>query len=88
MKFNFCSWCLLAAQLNPCAAGDLLISGGPIYTGDARQPRVEALLIRGEKIVFAGALEQARRQGVDVRPINLDGAAAYPGSGTSRAFGH
>jgi predicted amidohydrolase YtcJ len=84
MKFNLGLCCLLAV-FNPCAAEDLLISGGPIYTGDAKQPRVEALLIRGEKIVFAGALEQARRQAANARPINLDGGAAYPGFVDSHA---
>jgi len=85
MKFHFGLCCLLAAVLNPVVAEDLLISGGPIYTGDAKHPRVESLLIRGEKIVFAGALEQARRQAIDARPINLQGGAAYPGLVDSHA---
>jgi len=85
MKFHFGLCCLLAALLDPCAAEELLISGGPIYTGDAKHPRVESLLIRGEKIVFAGALEQARRQAIDARPINLQGGAAYPGFVDSHA---
>ena len=85
MKLHLGFWCLLAAVLIPCAAEELLISGGPIYTGDAKQPRVEALLVRGEKIVFAGALEQARRQAADATPINLDGGAAYPGFVDSHA---
>lgn len=77
--------CLLMAVLTPCVAADLLISGGPIYTGDAAKPRVEALLIRGERIVFAGALEEARKQAVDAKPVDLEGAAAYPGFVDSHA---
>jgi predicted amidohydrolase YtcJ len=84
MKVHFSLWCVLA-MFNPCAAADLLIFGGPIYTGDVDHPRVEALLIRGEKIEFAGALEQARRQAVDARPINLNGGAAFPGFVDSHA---
>ena len=85
MKFRFGLLCLLLSLLNPCSAADLLIFGGPIYTGVADRPRVEALLIRGDKIVFAGALEQARQQAVDARPINLEGGAAYPGFVDSHA---
>jgi predicted amidohydrolase YtcJ len=83
MKFHTC--CLFLAILTPCAAADLLISGGPIYTGNADRPQVEAVLIRGEKIAFAGGLAQARRHAIDARPIDLEGAAAYPGFVDSHA---
>jgi predicted amidohydrolase YtcJ len=76
---------LLLAALGPCIAADLLVSGGPIYTGVADHPRVEALLIRGEKIVFAGDLDDARKQAVDARAIDLRGGAAYPGFVDSHA---
>ena len=85
MKNNSGFLCLLLAVLTPCAAADLLVYGGPIYTGDAKHPQVESLLIRGEKIVFAGALDQAKQQAADARPINLDGGAAYPGFVDSHA---
>ena len=77
--------CVLLAVLGPCVAADLLVFGGPIYTGNADHPRVEALLIRGEKIAFAGTLEQARRQAAGAKPIDLQGAAAYPGFVDSHA---
>lgn len=85
MKFRIGLCCVFLAVLTPCAGADLLIYGGPIYTGDVDHPRVDALLIRGEKIVFAGALDQARRQAVDAKPIDLKGAAAYPGFVDSHA---
>lgn len=85
MKFRIGLCCVFLAVLTPCAGADLLIYGGPIYTGDVDRPRVDALLIRGEKIVFAGALDQARRQTVDAKPIDLKGAAAYPGFVDSHA---
>jgi hypothetical protein len=53
----------LAAALAGCGARgdvDLIIHGGPIYTGVAAQPRVEALRISNGVISFAGALDQAR----------------------------
>jgi predicted amidohydrolase YtcJ len=56
----------------------MLITGGPIYTGhDGR--RVEAVVTRGDKIAFTGSLSQARQFAPAARPIDLAGAAAYPG---------
>ena len=62
--------------------GGLLITGGPIYTADDRRPRVEAVLIRGSRIVFAGDRKEAERRAhalPAVTRIDLEGAAAYPG---------
>jgi predicted amidohydrolase YtcJ len=73
----------LAALLGACSreadAPDLLIHGGPIYTGVAGQPRVEALRVSNGRIAFAGALADARSGGRRIEEINLGGAAAYPG---------
>lgn len=72
----------LAAALAGCAprgSQDLIIFGGPIYTGVAAQPRVEALRIANGVIAFAGALDDARSRAVGAREINLNGAAAFPG---------
>lgn len=68
---------LAAACTRNASAPDLLIFGGPIYTGVAANPRVEALRISGGSIAFAGALADARSAGV--QEINLGGAAAFPG---------
>ncbi|MGE0741954.1 MAG: amidohydrolase [Hyphomonadaceae bacterium] len=70
----------LAACASPGAGGaDLLIHGGPIYTGNPAQPRVEAVRVRDGVFVFAGALADARASGHGVREIDLGGAAAFPG---------
>jgi len=58
---------------------DLLITGGPIYTGLGDGERVEAVVTRGDRIVFAGELPDARGLAKDARQIDLGGAAAYPG---------
>jgi hypothetical protein len=71
----------LAAALAACGqrgAQDLIIYGGPIYTGVAAAPTVEALRISNGLIAFAGALDEAR-SGSRAREINLNGAAAFPG---------
>jgi predicted amidohydrolase YtcJ len=73
----------LAALAASCAheaeRGDIILHGGPIYTGLAAATRVEAVRIRGERIVFAGALSEARAGGAGARLIDLRGAAAFPG---------
>ena len=71
----------LAALAGACAprggqSGDVILHGGPIYTG-LRGARVEALRLNGDRIVFAGALADAQSAGA--RPIDLGGAAAFPG---------
>ncbi len=67
------------------ATRDLLLTGGPIYTGSAAGSRVEALVIHGDRIVFAGGLREARRRARRPRAIDLAGAAAYPGFVDSHA---
>jgi len=57
----------------------LLITGGPIYTGLGDGERVEAVVTRGDRIVFAGELADARTVASGARHIDLGGAAAYPG---------
>lgn len=73
----------LAAVLAGCSRApntpDLLIFGGPIYTGVAAQPRVEALRVSGGRIAFAGPLDEARTGARNLQEINLAGAAAFPG---------
>ncbi|MBX9747125.1 MAG: amidohydrolase family protein, partial [Hyphomonadaceae bacterium] len=73
----------LAALAAGCAGAgaedDLLIFGGPIYTGAAGNPRVEALRISAGRIIFAGALSDARSGARGLREIDLAGASAYPG---------
>jgi predicted amidohydrolase YtcJ len=69
---------LAAACAHRGAGADLIIHGGPIYTGVAANPRVEAVRVSGGRIAFAGALSQARSGG-NAREINLRGAAAFPG---------
>ncbi|MFT3728239.1 MAG: amidohydrolase [Terricaulis sp.] len=73
-----------ATLLSACAheggaSGDIILHGGPIYTGVAATPRVEAVRLRGDRVVFAGALSDVASRGAGARMINLKGAAAFPG---------
>lgn len=58
-----------------------LMFGGPIYVGavGGQGNRPEALVVRSEKIVFAGSLVAARKKAAGLPEIDLKGAAAYPG---------
>lgn len=69
---------LMNAQL-PAQAG-LLFRNGPIYTFETPGGQVEALAIRGERIIFAGTWEGAREFiGDSTRIIDLQGRPLLPG---------
>lgn len=73
----------LAALAASCApqsrAPDLIIHGGPIYTGVAANPRAEAVRVRNGRFAVVGSLADARADGRGAREIDLAGAAAFPG---------
>ncbi|HYD87774.1 MAG TPA: amidohydrolase [Vitreimonas sp.] len=73
----------LAALAAGCApsgarAEDVIIHGGPIYTGVEAAPRAEAVRISGGRFMSVGSLADARN-GRRAREIDLAGAAAFPG---------
>ena len=62
------------------AAQDTLFTGGRIWTGDPANPRPEAVLVRGDRIVHAGPLAEAeRRMEPGARRVALDGGMLLPG---------
>lgn len=78
MRATF-KWLTLSALVlaaGQAQAQDLLIHGGPIYTGAAK---VEAVAIKDGKVAFAGPLAQARAAVPSAQDIDLQGAAAFPG---------
>ena len=66
---------------NAVDAADSIYSGGPIYTADDSQARVELVAVRDGRIIYAGAEADAPDNlvGTNTRSIDLDGAAMYPG---------
>ena len=59
---------------------DLLLVNGRIYTVDAKRPWVEAVAIRGDRIVAVGTTADVRALArPDTRTIDLQGAFASPG---------
>ena len=81
-------FCLMIALLSLATApaaraqeSGFLMYGGPIYVGavGGAANRPEALVVRGDIIVFTGSLAAARARAVGLQEIDLKGAAAYPG---------
>ena len=59
---------------------DLALINGVIYTGDPKQPRVEAVATAGEKIIATGSTAEIRKLiGANTRVIDLHGGFAMPG---------
>jgi hypothetical protein len=59
---------------------DLVFINGNIYTANDKQPRAEALAVRGDRIVFVGSNTAVKRyQGPRTRVIDLRGATVLPG---------
>jgi hypothetical protein len=76
--------CLLALLVIGCGPknpeADLVISGGTIYTGDEANDKVEAVAVKGEKILFAGSLAEAENfAGSKTLRIDLKGKTMTPG---------
>jgi hypothetical protein len=69
----------LAALAGSAQAADLLIHGGPIYTGGDGPAKVEALVVKDGKVAFAGTLAAARKAAPKAQDIDIKGAAAFPG---------
>ncbi len=76
---------LSAAMAGGASAADLLIHGGPIYTGVEARPKVEALVVKDGKVAFSGSLAQARKAAPKAQDVDLKGAAAFPGFVDSHA---
>jgi len=61
-------------------SADLILSNGTIYTVNDKQPVVQAIAVKGDKIIFAGAnADLARYQSPTTRRIDLRGATVVPG---------
>jgi predicted amidohydrolase YtcJ len=59
---------------------DLVVLGGTIYTVNEQQPTVEAVVVRGDKIEYAGNEKEARTYiGESTNVIDLNGKVMVPG---------
>ncbi len=82
MKYiiSFCALLLLWACGTQQQPADIIIQGGTIYTMNDQQPTVEAVAVKGDRIVFAGTTQQvADYQGEQTQVIDLQGKTMTPG---------
>jgi predicted amidohydrolase YtcJ len=71
---------LLSACSEKRKPADLIISGGTIYTVDEKQPKVEAVAVTGDRIVYAGTLKGAEDfKGEKTQILDLKGKVMTPG---------
>jgi len=73
---------LLVSQAAPTqqAPADIVLRNAKVYTANDRQPRAEAVAIRGDKIAFVGRNADANRLvGPNTKVVDLRGAAVFPG---------
>src|SRR3984893_1310673 len=73
----FCT--ALSATAQPEAAQTVFMNGN-IYTMNERQPRAEAIAVRGDRIVFVGSNADAKKyQAAETKTIDLAGKTVVPG---------
>ncbi|MBM1107675.1 amidohydrolase [Aurantibacter crassamenti] len=72
---------ILTSCSNPAQeTGTLLIHGGPIYTVDSTQTKVEAVVTKDSIILFAGSLEEAEKyKNEQTQILDLEGNTMTPG---------
>ncbi len=71
---------LLAQGTTSAAPADLIVTNGRIYTAEGARPVVDALAIRGGRIVFAGDRLGARAlTGPNTQTLDLRGQTVIPG---------
>ena len=67
-------------NLVPNIVADMVIWGGPIYTGDDDNPRAEAVAISKGRFAFVGNKVDAEAlTGAQTTVIDLAGSALFPG---------
>ncbi|MCB9274012.1 MAG: DUF4918 family protein [Lewinellaceae bacterium] len=71
---------LITMALSVLAQADYVFWDGPIYTLEAPGAKVEALAVKGERIIFAGPWEEAQQLiGDSTRVVGLHGRTMLPG---------
>ncbi len=69
-----------ACQKSEVAQADLIITGGTIYTVDDQQPKVEAVAVKGDRIIFVGDASEAEKfKNGTTQLIDLKGRTMTPG---------
>src|SRR5437588_5476030 len=73
-------FCLTPSFLSPPESADVVFVNGNVYTVNEKQPRAEAIAVKGDRIVFVGSNANAKQfQGRGTRVIDLHGETVVPG---------
>src|SRR5256884_5517357 len=73
-------FCLTPSFLSPAEPADVVFVNGNVYTVNEKQPRAEAVAVKGDRIVFVGSNANAKRfQSGETRVIDLHGETVVPG---------
>jgi len=73
----FCGLCSVALGAEPAQT---VFVNGNIYTMNERQPRAEAIAVKGDRIIFVGSNADAKKyQAAETKTINLGGKTVVPG---------
>ena len=71
---------ILPAGSSNQEAADVIFVNGNVYTANDRQPKAEAIAVKGERIVFVGSSSAARAlAGKNTRVVDLGGKTVLPG---------
>ncbi|MDX6384184.1 MAG: hypothetical protein QOK48_1757 [Blastocatellia bacterium] len=74
LLFNF------TPAANKADSADLIFVNGNVYTANDKQPHVEAIAVKSDRIVFAGSNADVKKyQSAQTRVIDLQGATVVPG---------
>lgn len=55
---------------------DVVFINGNVYTGNEKQPHAEAVAVKGDRVVFVGSNEEAKKFGGNV--MDLQGRTVLP----------
>lgn len=73
----FCGLCSVALGTEP---NQTVFVNGNIYTMNERQPRAEAIAVKGDRIIFVGSNTDAKKyQAAETKTIDLRGKTVVPG---------
>ena len=68
-----------ALHARPVVSADLLLTNGRVITMDQKNPRAEAIAVKGDRFVWIGTTQGARASVRAKRTVDLRGATVFPG---------
>src|SRR5215212_1255504 len=83
MKLFLIAATLLLVSFTPAqqpAVADIVFRNGNVYTANDKAPKAQAIVVRGDRIIFVGTNEEAQKfVGTKTRVVDLKGNTVLPG---------